>query len=42
MPASRILDGRLPEQHPQRAHMFLRPTTASKTEPKRDIKGEAP
>jgi hypothetical protein len=40
MPASRILEGRLPEQHPS-AHIFLAPNHSPQTEPERDIKGEA-
>jgi hypothetical protein len=40
MPASRILEGRLPEQHPS-AHIFFGSQPQPPTEPKRDIKGEA-
>jgi len=39
MPASRILEGRLPEQQPS-AHIFLAANPSPQTEPKRDIKGE--
>jgi len=40
MPASRILEGSLPEQH-QKAQIFSRAQPQPKTEPERDIKGEA-
>jgi hypothetical protein len=40
MPASRILEGRLPEQHPS-ASIFLTAQPQLATEPERDIKGEA-
>ena len=40
MPASRILEGRLPEQHP-RAHIFSGVQPQPYTEPEQDIKGEA-
>jgi len=38
MPASRILEGRLPEQHPARDMPGDQPRPA--TEPERDIKSE--
>ena len=40
MPASRILEGRLPEQHPGRPKL-LKAQPQPQTEPERDIKGEA-
>jgi len=40
MPASRILEGSLPERHPK-AQIFSRAQPQPKTEPERDIKGEA-
>ena len=41
MPASRILEGSLPEQHP-RAQIFSRAQPQPKTQPERDIKGRSP
>ena len=40
MPASRILEGSLPERHPK-AQIFSGALPQPKTEPERDIKGEA-
>ena len=40
MPASRILEGSLPERHPK-AQIFSRAQPQPKTEPERDIKGKA-
>jgi hypothetical protein len=40
MPASRILEGRLPKQHPP-AHILLAANHNPQPESKRDIKGEA-
>jgi len=40
MPASRILEGSLPERHPK-AQIFSGAQPLPKTEPERDIKGEA-
>jgi hypothetical protein len=40
MPASRILEGSLPERHPK-AQIFSGALPQPKTEPDRDIKGKA-